>query len=343
MTTVILDIQSNVTMTGVLWLYHPSSHENFQRLMEHIGNRNDIFPIKKPKVEFIKIAISNTDDGSIYEINIATCFHLGGLINAYKLDRNKKEKFSAFQHNSQTYFIGRVKVTEVGKLGFQDGDTIYISKICDKQTSEQNALKVKSKKKKLTTPKNNSAAKIFKRKSLSVMVAMKQEPDYRNKHSEQQDRVINEMREPFKNIREGLYAMNIKKDPPKKRAPGDKADRMENSSESLQENSSSFGGKAGKVVYPVLVSGDKQYLYRTGKQRCHNEIIKLDLHGHSKITALEKLNESLEIWIEKAMTMQDQFVIAVNIICRGGNQVISEVVAKWIYDNPTVANRPKVH
>ena len=41
------------------------------------------------------------------------------------------------------------------------------------------------------------------------------------------------------------------------------------------------------------------------------------------------------------MILPQPFVIAVDIVCGGGNQVLSELVAQFIRDNSQVANRPK--
>ena len=55
----------------------------------------------------------------------------------------------------------------------------------------------------------------------------------------------------------------------------------------------------------------------------------------------KKLNKSLPNWVETAMKGDDPWVIAMDIICGGGNQVLSEVVAKWIRNNSRVTNRSK--
>ena len=63
--------------------------------------------------------------------------------------------------------------------------------------------------------------------------------------------------------------------------------------------------------------------------------------NHVKDEALEKINTSLSEWIDVAMTGEAPWVIHVDIICGGGNQVLSETVAQWINGNPKVPNRPK--
>jgi len=70
-------------------------------------------------------------------------------------------------------------------------------------------------------------------------------------------------------------------------------------------------------------------------------IITLDLHGCTRDKARCILKESLRLWVDTAMRGEYPFVIAVDIICGGGKQVISELVAQFIHDNSQVANRPK--
>eukprot|EP00571_Detonula_confervacea_P015386 CAMPEP_0172303428 /NCGR_PEP_ID=MMETSP1058-20130122/4961_1 /TAXON_ID=83371 /ORGANISM="Detonula confervacea, Strain CCMP 353" /LENGTH=70 /DNA_ID=CAMNT_0013014235 /DNA_START=944 /DNA_END=1156 /DNA_ORIENTATION=+ len=67
----------------------------------------------------------------------------------------------------------------------------------------------------------------------------------------------------------------------------------------------------------------------------------MDLHGFSRYKALDMLRKGLREWVNEAMKGEYPFVVAVNIICGGGNQVLSELVAQFIRDNPQFANRPK--
>ena len=71
------------------------------------------------------------------------------------------------------------------------------------------------------------------------------------------------------------------------------------------------------------------------------DLVTLDLHGMSKLQALELLDERLPVWVEQAMKGDHPFVLAADSICGGGSQLLSEVVANWIRAKPQVANRPK--
>ena len=81
-------------------------------------------------------------------------------------------------------------------------------------------------------------------------------------------------------------------------------------------------------------------MYKTFKSSASSPFV-IDLHGLSQGEALNKLEESLPTWVETAMKGEYPWVIAVDIICGGGNQILSEVVGEWIKANRQVANRPK--
>lgn len=98
--------------------------------------------------------------------------------------------------------------------------------------------------------------------------------------------------------------------------------------------------------------GEVDNLYKTSKKRSKgrkhksrdknpNETITIDLHGMTADDALAKLEERLPTWVDTAMKGQHPWVISINIICGGGNQILSEVVENWIRYNENVSNAPK--
>ena len=108
---------------------------------------------------------------------------------------------------------------------------------------------------------------------------------------------------------------------------------------------SESAAKAGKAVFPIVV-GQATNLYRTfkpshGRNSQRLKTISLDLHGMSKDEALQTLHKNLPRWINLAMNGGDPWVIPVDIICGGGNQILREVVAAWIKRENQVGNRPK--
>ena len=101
-------------------------------------------------------------------------------------------------------------------------------------------------------------------------------------------------------------------------------------------------GKAGKSYFVVQV-GEVGNLYQTRKLSSYSpsNTPTLDLHGYKRDEALEKLDESLKLWVETAMKGSYPFVMQVNIICGCGNQILSEVVQEWIKSKKNVSNAPK--
>jgi len=157
--------------------------------------------------------------------------------------------------------------------------------------------------------------------------------------------VFNELRPKLKHIRDKLTALTLHKTPPKDRSKGI-ARAKENDLPRLAANLSlndtlNGGGKAGKIRYPILV-GESTNLYKAHQLPSAGKgIITLDLHGCTRDKARCILKESLRDWVNNAMRGEYPFVIAVDIICGSGKQVISELVAQFIRDNSQVANRPK--
>ena len=67
----------------------------------------------------------------------------------------------------------------------------------------------------------------------------------------------------------------------------------------------------------------------------------MDLHGLSQEEALKLLNESLPKWFDTAMKGDYTFVISVDIICGGGNQILPEIVGEWINANRKLLTDPR--
>ena len=143
----------------------------------------------------------------------------------------------------------------------------------------------------------------------------------------------------YKNTRQKLNDMSLQKSGPKKRSSKTTAEGKENATNAVFVLEDFLGGKAGRTSYPILISGGKEYLYKSSKPRHHRNgqhlgktpssvRMTVDLHGHSKDEAIEKLNKSLTKWVVKAMKGADPWVIPVDIICRGGNQNVFVYVAR---------------
>ena len=154
--------------------------------------------------------------------------------------------------------------------------------------------------------------------------------------------VLNEIRPQLQVIRRHLDSLTLERQNPKQRK--DPQEAQSTGKENFTNNVSTSGGKAGKVAYPILVGlATNLYISSKGKnaRRSRDKIVSLDLHGLSKRKALDKLKKSLPQWVDVAMKGTHPFVIPVDIICGGGSQELSEVVATWIRNEKQVANRPK--
>ena len=105
------------------------------------------------------------------------------------------------------------------------------------------------------------------------------------------------------------------------------------------------GGKAGKSSYTINV-GQVENLYKSSKRKylptkCSNQRACIDLHGLTSHEAIERLDKALIGWVDTAMKGEYPWVIPVDIICGGGNQILSETVKTWIKSKKNVANVPR--
>ncbi|KAL7550575.1 hypothetical protein ACHAWF_013790 [Thalassiosira exigua] len=251
-------------------------------------------------------------------------------------------------HKENTIFLSSSGKKTLAELGIDDGDDILINGLEDqsssvpahKESSRKDRHK-KNNKKKSTT--KSAKKKRAKKTQPSAPVLSEEEIMKKNRqlHSRALSNVFDELRPCLKVIRNKLNELNIKKSAPKSPT---KVQKRGSTSHHDGDISGMFnekigvGGKAGKVLYPILV-GEPANLYKPMKRVNVLEII--DLHGCTKEDALSKLDNILPVWMDTAMKGQSPFAIAVNILCGGGNQILSEAVAKWIRDTHCVANRPK--
>ena len=201
---------------------------------------------------------------------------------------------------------------------------------------------------KVKTPKPLSGTS-KKGKKLAVPTLVLTEDEIENKHREAHSRamtrVFDELNPLLKQIRTRLNDLTIHKPAPKVRKPKSKKKKKQPLASIVNlPTADCFGGKAGKISYPILV-GEVTSLYKTTKSNKSNKSsrnpIVLDLHGFSKDEALKKLDECLPAWVETAMSGESPWVLPVDIICGGGSQILSEAVKGWIRSNHQVANRPK--
>ena len=249
------------------------------------------------------------------------------------------------KHNGERLFLSRAKKMTIGELGFENNDLLVASTVVTDQFEE--AASTKPSKMNPTVTSNNKKIQRCSPQQRSPWAGIVEntgsEEYHRKRHSEKMGLVFEEAQPKLAEIRKKLNDLNIKRNKPK-----EKSKEVAKLHETKQPDDSDaimaeLGSKAGRSSFVVNV-GEVTNLYKTSKYFKHKPIqptIILDLHGHSTEHALAILNENLSSWIAKAMGGAYPFVIQVEIVCGKGNQVLSEVVERWIKCQKQVANAPQ--
>ena len=245
-------------------------------------------------------------------------------------------------NDETTYYLATSGKKTLGELGIDAGDFCVISM----NSPPQYGLAYPESPPKKSTKKTGQRKKTKKKKQPTVLAPEPSEVELKQAHSKAMNAVLDEMLPKLKSIRQQITSLSLHRTPPKTKKAYSKAS-MEK--ENLRNNMSFVehsAAKAGKAAYPVLVSGEVFNIFKTSKQRrkklsSRSDKIILDLHGMTKQHVLELLEKSLPNWIDQAMKGDHPYVLPVDIICGGGSQLLSEVVANWIRNKPQVANRPK--
>ena len=246
-------------------------------------------------------------------------------------------------------------------IGIEANDTLHFfdakADDCPKLTqSNQRKVTTKLASKKTKTKKNKQIADTTSSQSSNVS-SPKPKPNstrkqsthdrvdyssnkdqYRFNHSKLLTLVFEEADIQFQERRQILNNLAIKKCEPKKKASKTKQKASEAASVDYCCTPDTRV-KAGKTVFPVLV-GHEEYLYKSSKSSrgSQNRPLSIDLHGCTRDEAINKLNNSLQVWIDDAMK-DYPYTVRVDIITGAGYQVLSETVEQWIRENRTVANR----
>ena len=230
----------------------------------------------------------------------------------------------------------------VDELGIENNDILVATTVTDQSKV---AEVIKTSKALAVSPKNKKIHRCSSHQRspwAGILEDADSEEYQRKKHSEKLGVVFEEAEPKLEEIRKKLNNLSIKRTKPKVKSKVAKSHEPK-----LPEDSNAItvelGSKAGRSLFVVNV-GEVTNLYKTSKYYKHNPLqptIILDLHGHSTEQALAVLNENLSIWIAKAMDGAYPFVIQVEIVCGKGNQVLSEVVERWIQCQKQVANAPQ--
>ncbi|KAL3768354.1 LOW QUALITY PROTEIN: hypothetical protein ACHAWO_006757, partial [Cyclotella atomus] len=216
-----------------------------------------------------------------------------------------------------------------------------------KQTSKQQMLQ-QSKGEQITIAKKKSStdapSKLKTRPSGSKKTNSRVNVDYRTnpndgrlEHSNRLGLIFEEAADIFKERRQHLNDLAIKKSAPKQKSPC-KVKKQVDESEVVYHNTS-CESKAGKTFFPVLI-GHEEYLYKSSKASKLSQVspLSLDLHGCTRDEALFKLSSSLPDWLDAAMK-EHPYTLPVNIVAGGGSQIIADAVQHWIRESRNVTNR----
>lgn len=246
------------------------------------------------------------------------------------------------QSTSKTIFMSSDREKALYSAGIHDGDVLEIVDIKDTSNDRLEVTPTKTKAKPKRTQKKANRSPKKKPKSKSRVV-IKTAVDHKVEHSKFLTLVFEEADPKFRDIRLRLNAMMIKKEPKSTKVT---ANKPQLGAEGMSFAGNDNSGKAGKSIYNILV-GERDNLYLSTKKKapqCNtgsNQSISIDLHGCTKDKAIGMLDSALPVWVDFALTGSYPWVVKVDVICGGGNQILSEAVEKWIKEQKNVAQRPK--
>jgi hypothetical protein len=281
-----------------------------------------------------------------YNYQVGSEVALKPMFTAFANERGTNLRSLRLSYKGKRMFISSVWNKCPKELNMQDEDVIHVvvseeDKVVTKSTQQQTP-KVTTQKKKKQVGKKSKAKKKPVPKEEIVMTT----EDYKTQHSLAFTKVFEELQPRLKEIRTELNALDLQCQPKKMK------NSIKKSSDVAVGHTlpgPEIGGKAGKSHFVIQV-GEVQNLYKSTKASSTSSLIvsqggvpTLDLHGCTKEDAIVKLNESLEVWFEIAMTGSYPFVITAVIVCGCGSQVLSETVQDWIKSTSRVRNAPKNH
>jgi DNA-nicking Smr family endonuclease len=350
-------IQSPMTMETFLT---NSMTQNYQRMMnfaskaangpvteyvELISNdwTHDRHQKTAGKDDECKIRVRLTDEvgKDDREISIGVSCPLKSLFNEYAEERNVSLRSFRFSYQGKTLFLSCAGTKSPSDLGMKgDGTVIVVSQV---SSSEETTPRPKeSTKSKSSSSKKNKNKKGKSKHKASPPDLHRSESMSREQlkleHSKILTVLFTEVEPKFKEIRRRLNLLALERTKPKQ-----KRSRVQPQQPVINPSTEGLGSKAGKTQYVVQV-GESANLYKTTKAGISSpplRAITIDLHGQTKAQVQSTLETSLPIWNGIAMASAYPFVIPIQIICGGGNQILSQTVEDWIRSNENVANAPK--
>ena len=295
-----------------------------------------------------------------YEVHVNRTIQLKTFVNLITSQLNEHPKNYKLFHQDMDGGTKNVLLLQFSchktllQIGFKNSDTLYITDgdiIGKSDVSFQSRhVTIPAKKKSKKKGKRNSNGLIQSIKTVKpgapspkkqstrchIHYTANVEKD-RFDHSKRLTLLFEEASELFQERRQRLNELVIKNISPKPKQSA-KPEPKTIVSEPVCHVSDA-GSKAGKAIFPVLI-GHEEFLYKSSKaaKYASKSPRSIDLHGCNKEEALQTLNDAVPIWLNAAMK-EHPYTIPVNIICGGGNQVLSEAVEHWIRETRHVANK----
>ncbi|KAL7524780.1 hypothetical protein ACHAWF_001082 [Thalassiosira exigua] len=292
------------------------------------------------------------DDASMCAMEISSTSTLKAMFNQYAESRGLSLRSLRFSFNDQPLFVSQAAKKTPEQLGMKDQDVIEVhdtSAAPDVKASDASPNGKKKAKRANPTKKkkrNGRREKKPKQPEEPIIQVEMTEEQLKIQHSKMLTKIHDELEPHLKKVRQRLNNLVIERSRPKVRDRKSKrAGPPPTNCWAQPPCAECMGGKAGKSRFVVHV-GEVEHLYKTRKASASSSagdaaVPVLDLHGRTKEEALSALDESLESWIDVAMSRSYPFVMEAVVVCGCESQTLSETVKDWIKETRNVANAPK--
>eukprot|EP00578_Thalassiosira_sp_NH16_P006686 CAMPEP_0181111228 /NCGR_PEP_ID=MMETSP1071-20121207/19159_1 /TAXON_ID=35127 /ORGANISM="Thalassiosira sp., Strain NH16" /LENGTH=436 /DNA_ID=CAMNT_0023195099 /DNA_START=1396 /DNA_END=2707 /DNA_ORIENTATION=+ len=264
---------------------------------------------KDPAIDLIVIG----SDGSRDELHTFPDTTLRELIEFYKSMKNKPKSVFRVKYMGKTMFLSSSGITSLHQLKITHRSFITVVEV--KPPSQSTNAPVAKKDKQVST--KNIGNKSTKKGGKKSKKKRREGNNYENKghdhfkveHSKRMSLVFEEVDATFKDIRTRLGSLVLKNMRPKDK---DKSAlrKRDSSGIKLDLPPEGVGGKAGKVLFPLLV-GEVENLYVSTKKGNKQNLrtLSVDLHGCSGEDAIKMLDRKLASWVNTAHMGVHPFLI----------------------------------
>eukprot|EP00584_Thalassiosira_punctigera_P025299 CAMPEP_0172576730 /NCGR_PEP_ID=MMETSP1067-20121228/137872_1 /TAXON_ID=265564 ORGANISM="Thalassiosira punctigera, Strain Tpunct2005C2" /NCGR_SAMPLE_ID=MMETSP1067 /ASSEMBLY_ACC=CAM_ASM_000444 /LENGTH=310 /DNA_ID=CAMNT_0013369407 /DNA_START=1068 /DNA_END=1997 /DNA_ORIENTATION=- len=296
-------------------------HNSPREVMENTGydsyNQRKTSSEMSPASKHMQlIIVDNVNTEERQTLNIGSLTTLRTLFNEYAEKRGVSLRSLLFSYNGKTLFLSSAGKRTPDELIMKDQDVITV---CDTNDLAQKMSSSSATKEKKAVPKQHTknhkySGKGKEDKGRKMHVERKDVLELKNHrahHSTKLSKLHEEIQPRLKEIRTRLNALDLKRQAPKKKSKhkGSKEGKRKTASRICVPDSG-LGGKAGKSQFIVQV-GEVHNLYKTTKLQRRNwhNASTLDLHGCTRDEALDRLDKSLQAWVDAAMRGSYPFVI----------------------------------